>query len=71
MTPLQMWKAFYRMCPLRNVSEWRPFGQDKLIVWFRGNRKIKVITISMIEEDQFRIEPSSDEEWLQFIRRKE
>lgn len=71
MTPLQMWKAFNRVCPIRDVREWRPFGQDKLIVWFKGNRKIKVITIFMIEEDQFRIEPSSDEEWLQFIRRKE
>ena len=71
MTYLQIWKAFNHVCPLKGVRDWRPFGYDKIVVWLHGNRKIKVIKVFMIDEYTFKIEPSSDVEWLRFEKNKE
>lgn len=69
MTYLQIWKAFNHVCPLRGVREWRPFGSDTIIVWLMGNRKIKTIKVFMINETTFRIEPTTEKEWLDFVRK--
>lgn len=71
MTYAQMWRAFNMTCPLRNVRDWRPFEQNKLIVWLHGNRRFKVVKVTMIDDFIFKIEPSSDEEWLRFEQQHE
>ena len=69
MTYLQMWKAFAKVCPLRGVADWRPFGADTICVWLQGNRKNKCMRIVMVDAETFIVEPCTTEDWLAFERR--
>ena len=66
MTYLQMWKEAQKVCPLKGVKDWRPFGPNRICVWFHGNRRNKTVALRMVGDETFVFEPCTEEDWLAY-----
>ena len=67
MTYLQIYEAFCKTCPIKDIEDWRPFGKDTIIVFLKGNRRYKALKCEMLKENKFLISPSSVEEWYRHL----
>lgn len=69
MTSLQLYKLFIQHCPLKDVKDWRPYGDDKLYIWLKGHRDVKCIKVKLMnyKKTKFKIEAVDEDEWFKIF----
>lgn len=67
MTHLELFESFIKVCPMKHIDDWRPFGKNTIIIWLKGNRRFKAVKTQMVGENKFVVSPSSTDEWYEYL----
>ena len=69
MTSLQLYKLFMSYCHLKDVKDWRPYGDKILYIWYKGHHNIKCIKVKLMnyKKMKFRVEAVDEDEWCRLF----